>query len=64
MAAAASVPVFQLVGCFDPIVPPLAVRRWLARNCPTYRGTKTIWLAIVLGTAPAQRPQIFQWMQR
>jgi pimeloyl-ACP methyl ester carboxylesterase len=65
-ALAATVPLYVLVGCFDPIVPALPVRRWLARNCPSYRGRKTIWFADhnVLGTAPAAAAgQVLQWLQ-
>lgn len=65
-ASAASIPVYQLVGCLDPIVPAPPVGRWLLRNCPSFQGNRTIWLADhnVLSTAPAAAAgQILQWMQ-
>ena len=47
-------PVFYLAVLVDPIVPWCYVRWWLRRNCPGYRGGKTMWRADhnVLGTAP------------
>jgi len=33
------VPVWQLTGRWDPVVPWWPVRRWLRDNCPGYRGT-------------------------
>jgi pimeloyl-ACP methyl ester carboxylesterase len=65
VARAAAVPVFYLAGSFDPLVPWCYVRWWLRRNCPTYHGGKTIWLAEhnVLGSAPRKSAhQIFSWM--
>ncbi len=55
VARTAKVPVYQLTGFFDPIVPWIFVRRWLKRNCAAYGGWKLIWRADhnVLGTAPA-----------
>lgn len=49
-------PVFDLTGAFDPIVFWPVVRRWLRRNCPSYRRGKTIWNADhnVLATAPKE----------
>jgi pimeloyl-ACP methyl ester carboxylesterase len=58
-------PVFYLAGLVDPLVPWCHVRWWLARNCPGYRGGKTMWRADhnVLGTAPrASAELIWQWM--
>ncbi len=65
IARGARLPVFQLAGCVDPIVPPLLVRPWLRRNCPGYRGAKTCWLADhnVLATATKPAAQIvLRWM--
>ena len=59
------VPMHYLAGLFDPIVPWSFVRFWLTRNCPGYRGGKTILSADhnVLGTAPqTSARQIVRWM--
>ena len=58
-------PVYQLCGFFDPIVPWLFVRPWLRMNCPGFRGWNLVWRADhnVLGTAPqASAEQILRWM--
>jgi pimeloyl-ACP methyl ester carboxylesterase len=49
-------PVFQLAGLVDPLVPNWLIGGWLKRNCPGLRGTKTILRADhnVLGTTPAK----------
>lgn len=54
IACGCELPVFQLTGLVDPIVPAALVRRWLKRNCPGYRATRIILRADhnVLGTAP------------
>jgi pimeloyl-ACP methyl ester carboxylesterase len=60
-----AVPVHYLAGSVDPLVPWMLVRRWLRKNCPTYRAGKTIWRADhnVLSTAPAASANIiWQWM--
>ena len=65
VARRASVPVYQLSGFFDPIVPWPFVRRWLKRHCPSYAGWRLIWAADhnVLGTAPAAAArQVVEWM--
>jgi len=61
VARAAKVPIYQLAGFFDPIVPWLFVRRWLKKSCPAYRGWKLIFNADhnVLGTAPRAAPTRF-----
>ena len=67
IARAAKIPVYQLAGLIDPIVPWFSVRRWLKRNCPAYAGSKVLWGADhnVLGTAPAAAArQILQWMDQ
>jgi hypothetical protein len=61
-----TLPVFQLAGVFDPVVPAFAVRRWLRGCCPGYRGTRFIFPADhnVLSTEP--RPsaeQVLRWME-
>lgn len=59
------VPVYCLGGLFDPLVPWPLVPGWLRRNCPGYRGAKTIWLADhnVLASSPtAAAEQVLRWM--
>jgi pimeloyl-ACP methyl ester carboxylesterase len=61
----ANVPIYYLAGLVDPLVPWMLVRRWLSKNCPSYRGGKTFWLADhnVLATAPTKAAeQILEWM--
>jgi len=58
-------PVFYLAGLVDPLVPWCYVRWWLRRNCPGYRGGKTMWRADhnVLGTAPQKSAeQVLAWI--
>ena len=65
LARSLAIPVYQLCGLVDPIVPWWAVRRYLLRACPTYRDWRLIWRADhnVLGTAPkAAADQIMSWM--
>ena len=64
-ARQARLPVYQLCGFFDPIVPWPFVRVWLKANCPGLRGWKLIWRADhnVLGTAPqAAADCVVRWM--
>ena len=65
VAREARLPVYQLVGFFDPIVPWWPVRLWLKRNCESYRGWRVIFRADhnVLGTAPQESArQVLDWM--
>jgi pimeloyl-ACP methyl ester carboxylesterase len=65
VARRAAFPVFYLAGLVDPLVPWCYVRWWLRKNCPGYRGGKTMWRADhnVLGTAPQKSAeQIFAWI--
>ena len=58
-------PVYYLAGLVDPLVPWCYVRWWLRKNCPGYRGGKTVWRADhnVLGTAPQTAAgQILAWI--
>lgn len=60
------VPVYALSGFWDPIVPRFVTRCWLQRNCPGYRGAKTIFRADhnVLGTQPRQSAHVITaWMK-
>jgi len=66
IASQATLPVFQLAGAFDPVVPAFAVRRWLRAHCPGYRVTRIVFPADhnVLSTEPCQSAeQVLQWMQ-
>lgn len=66
IALNAGVPIYQLCGFFDPVVPWPFVRAWLKRKCPNCRGWKLIWNADhnVLGTAPQQSAeQVLKWMR-
>jgi pimeloyl-ACP methyl ester carboxylesterase len=61
----ASVPVYQLCGFVDPIVPWFPVRAWLKRHCANCKGWRLIWRADhnVLGTAPqTAADQVIEWM--
>lgn len=65
IARSTRVPVYQLTGFFDPVVPWASVRRWLKRNCASYAGCKVIRGADhnVLGSAPAAAArQVLEWM--
>ena len=58
-------PVFALSGFWDPIVPWMAVRTWLKRNCSALRQYRIIWRADhnVLGTsAGAATELVLRWM--
>src|ERR1043166_1184738 len=66
VAREARIPVYQLTGFFDPIVPWWPVRYWLKRNCAAYRGWRVIFRADhnVLGTAPRESArQVLEWMR-
>jgi len=65
MVQNADIPIYQLCGLVEPVVPWLPVRRWLRRHCPSYKGSRLIWRADhnVLGTAPrAAAEQVVSWM--
>jgi len=58
-------PVFYLAGLVDPLVPWPVVRWWLRKNCPGYRGGKTMWRADhnVFGTQPEKSAeQVLEWI--
>ena len=64
-AKSCSMPVFQLAGLIDPIVPTALVRRWLRLNCPGFRESKTISTADhnVLATTPQESAAtVLNWM--
>ena len=65
LAREVRLPVYALTGGVDPIVPWVAVRRWLKRNCPGLRAYRIIWSADhnVLSTAPRlAADQVVRWM--
>jgi len=67
IARRVTIPVFQLAGCWDPIVWRPSVRSWLRRFCPGYRETQVIPFADhnVLGTAPdAAAKLVAEWIGR
>jgi len=66
-ARSCTLPIYQLTGLIDPIVPAPLIRRWLKRNCPGFEGGKTILSADhnVLGTAPKKSAElVLEWMGR
>jgi len=65
LAQKGGVPVYQLCGLVDPIVPWFPVRRWLKRHCPKHSQSRLVWRADhnVLGTAPrAAAAQVLRWI--
>lgn len=66
IARATRVPVWSLMGFWDPIVPWIPVRRWLRRECPGWRGDRVIWGAdhAPLVSAPERSAEvILGWME-
>ena len=66
IAAKTQLPVFHLAGFIDPLVPGPLIRRWLQRNCPGFRESKTILSADhnVLGSAADKSAkQILKWIR-
>jgi pimeloyl-ACP methyl ester carboxylesterase len=67
VARKAVVPIYAISGYFDPVVPWVLVRRWLRKNCPTFRDYKIVAGADhnVLGTAPATAADhIVDWIEQ
>ena len=65
-ARAARLPVYQLSGFWDPLVPWWQVRRWLRRDCPGYIATRVVAGAghnVLLGAAEESARQILEWSQ-
>jgi len=59
-----SLPVYQLSGAIDPIVPWWLVRNWLLRHCPGYRESRIIRRAghnVLLDAAAESADQILHW---
>lgn len=67
VARATLLPVFSLIGFWDPIVPWWPVRTWLRRECSGWRGDRMLYRAdhTVLATQPeASVRQVLEWMGR
>ncbi len=65
IARGCGVPVCYLAGAIDLLVPWSHVRRWLRKNCPGYRGGRTILFADhnVLASAPkTSAAQVLKWI--
>jgi len=59
------IPVYYLASLVDVLVPWPLVRWWLRKNCPGYRGGKTLWLAdhTLLASSPAaSATQVLKWI--
>jgi len=60
-----TLPVYQLTGAWDPIVPWWQIRPWLRRNCPGYRATRIIWSGghnVLLSAPRKSADQIMDWV--
>lgn len=65
IARTATLPVFNLTGVLDPVVPWLPVQRWLRRECPGWRANRVVWTADhnVLGTGTSKAAaQVLAWL--
>lgn len=60
-----TLPVYQLTGAWDPIVPWWQVRPWLRRHCPGYRASRIIWSGghnVLLSAPRKSADQIMDWV--
>jgi len=60
-----TLPVYQLSGAWDPIVPWWQVRPWLRGNCPGYRASRIIWSGghnVLLSAPRKSAEQIMAWV--
>lgn len=58
-------PVHQLTGAWDPIVPWWQIRPWLRRHCPGYRTSRVIWSGghnVLLSAPRESADQIMAWV--
>lgn len=65
VASKARLPVYQLAGLIDPLVPSALIHRWLTRNCQGFQASRTILSADhnVLGSAPSKSAErILAWV--
>ena len=63
-ASTATLPVFQLSGAWDPIVPWWQVRPWLRRHCPGYVSSRILWTAghnVLLSAPQVCARQLLAW---
>jgi pimeloyl-ACP methyl ester carboxylesterase len=64
VARAARLPVYQLSGAVDPLVPWPLVRSWLRQHCPGYRASRILRRGghnILLGNPQESVRQILEW---
>jgi pimeloyl-ACP methyl ester carboxylesterase len=60
-----TLPVHQLTGAWDPIVPWWQIRPWLRRHCPGYRASRIIWSGdhnVLLSAPRKSADQIMEWI--
>jgi pimeloyl-ACP methyl ester carboxylesterase len=60
-----TLPVLQLTGAWDPIVPWWQVRPWLRRHCPGHRASRVIWSGghnVLLSAPRKSADQIMDWV--
>jgi hypothetical protein len=65
IACHTALPVHQLTGAWDPIVPWWQVRPWLRRHCPGYRASRIIWSGghnVLLSAPRKSADQILGWV--
>lgn len=65
IASQTTLPVFQLFGLIDPVVPGFATKRWLKKHCPGWRESRVLCPADhnILGTAPKRSAeQVLRWL--
>jgi pimeloyl-ACP methyl ester carboxylesterase len=65
IAGATTLPVRQLTGAWDPIVPWWQVRPWLRRHCPGYRACRIVWSGghnVLLSAPRKSADQIMHWV--
>lgn len=60
-----ALPVYQLSGAWDPIVPWWQIRPWLRRHCPGHRASGIIWSGghnVLLSAPRKSADQIMSWV--
>jgi len=65
IAGATMLPVYQLSGAWDPIVPWWQVRPWLRHHCSNYRASRIIWSGghnVLLSAPRESATQIMEWI--
>lgn len=64
IAQTTTLPVYQLAGAWDPIVPWWDVRAWLQRHCPSYVASRILWSSghnVLLSGPHLCAAQILDW---